>query len=205
MNNKGLIALVVAALFITTVLFVLGSRGGQNNGNTNTPVPSSPTGITSQPTGSQSTPNTQVITSFEECIAAGNPAMESYPRQCRANGQTFVEVIDNEQNTPDLITVSNPRANQIVSSPLTVSGQARGNWYFEASFPVYLYDATGKQLAVGVAQAQGEWMTENFVPFSVSLTFAQPTTATGELVLEKSNASGLPENDDELRIPVRFR
>jgi len=23
------------------------------------------------------------ITNFEECIAAGNPAMESYPRQCR--------------------------------------------------------------------------------------------------------------------------
>ncbi len=33
------------------------------------------------------------ITSFEECIAAGNPAMESYPRQCRANGQTFTEVV----------------------------------------------------------------------------------------------------------------
>ena len=34
------------------------------------------------------------ITNFEECIAAGNPAMESYPRQCRANDITFVEEID---------------------------------------------------------------------------------------------------------------
>jgi len=34
------------------------------------------------------------ITNFEDCIAAGNPAMESYPRQCRANDQTFVEEID---------------------------------------------------------------------------------------------------------------
>jgi len=33
------------------------------------------------------------ITNFEECAAAGNPIMESYPRQCRANGQTFVEQI----------------------------------------------------------------------------------------------------------------
>jgi len=33
----------------------------------------------------------QIITNFEECAAAGNPIMESYPRQCRANGQTFVE------------------------------------------------------------------------------------------------------------------
>ena len=36
------------------------------------------------------------ITSFEECIKAGNPVMESYPRQCIAGGKTFVEVIEKE-------------------------------------------------------------------------------------------------------------
>ena len=35
------------------------------------------------------------IESFEECAAAGNPVMESYPRQCRtSDGTNFVEVID---------------------------------------------------------------------------------------------------------------
>jgi len=34
------------------------------------------------------------ITNFEQCIAAGNPAMESYPRQCRTpDGKHFVESI----------------------------------------------------------------------------------------------------------------
>lgn len=33
------------------------------------------------------------ITSFEECAVAGNPVMESYPRQCRAGGKTFVETV----------------------------------------------------------------------------------------------------------------
>ena len=34
------------------------------------------------------------ISDFEECIAAGNPAMESHPRQCRTeDGKHFVEVI----------------------------------------------------------------------------------------------------------------
>ncbi len=34
------------------------------------------------------------VTSFEECAAAGNPVMESYPRQCRsADGTLFVEEI----------------------------------------------------------------------------------------------------------------
>ena len=34
------------------------------------------------------------ITSFEECVAAGNPVMESYPRQCRTDdGTLFVEQV----------------------------------------------------------------------------------------------------------------
>jgi len=36
-----------------------------------------------------------LIDSFEQCIAAGNPAMESHPRQCRTvDGKHFVEQID---------------------------------------------------------------------------------------------------------------
>lgn len=38
-------------------------------------------------------PNTAEILSFEECAKAGYPIMESYPRQCRADGTTFVEEI----------------------------------------------------------------------------------------------------------------
>ena len=40
--------------------------------------------------------NKSDITNFEECIAAGNPAMESYPRQCRdpISDRTFREEIN---------------------------------------------------------------------------------------------------------------
>jgi eight-cysteine-cluster-containing protein len=39
-------------------------------------------------------PFAPVITSFEECVAAGNPVMESYPRQCRTkDGVLFVEEV----------------------------------------------------------------------------------------------------------------
>jgi hypothetical protein len=35
------------------------------------------------------------IDSFEQCLAAGNPIMESHPRQCRTmDGKHFVEQID---------------------------------------------------------------------------------------------------------------
>ena len=44
------------------------------------------------------------IKDFEQCVAAGNPVMESYPRQCTANNQTFVEEIEIlEQKIPEWI------------------------------------------------------------------------------------------------------
>jgi len=104
----------------------------------------------------------------------------------------------------NLIKVFSPFPDEVVASPLTIQGVARGNWYFEASFPVRLFDATGKEMAVIPAQAQGEWMTTDFVPFSVTLNFITPTTATGTLVLEKDNPSGEPQFDDSISIPVRF-
>lgn len=110
---------------------------------------------------------------------------------------------DDDSNS-DLIHVFSPKVNEVVKSPLVITGEARGNWYFEASFPVRLLDANGNELAITPAQAKGDWMTTNFVPFEATLIFPQPTTATGVLVLEKDNPSGLPENDAEVRIPIKF-
>lgn len=104
----------------------------------------------------------------------------------------------------NLIQVDAPKPNDMVSSPLIVTGKARGSWYFEASFPVKLFDGNGKELAVIPAQAQGGWMTEEFVPFKATLTFAKPETETGTLVIKNDNPSGDPANDKQITIPVRF-
>jgi Immunoglobulin-like domain of bacterial spore germination len=103
----------------------------------------------------------------------------------------------------DLITVEDPHRGQIVSSPLAVHGKARGTWYSEGSFPVILLDAAGDTLATKPAAANGEWMTENYVPFLAVLTFAT-TADSGTLVLKKDNPSGEPLRDDEVRLPIRF-
>jgi len=103
-----------------------------------------------------------------------------------------------------LIRVSAPEPNERVESPLTVQGEARGTWFFEASFPARLLDGSGKEIAVAPAQAEGEWMTEEFVPFRAVLEFGSPETYEGILVLEKDNPSGLPEHADEVRVPVLF-
>ncbi len=149
-------------------------------------------------------PKKPVITTFDECVAAGNPVRESYPAQCTANDQIFIQNIGNEIEKMEVIRIDEPRPNTIVKSPLQIKGNARGNWYFEGSFEVYLLDENGTEIARNVAQAQEEWMTEEFVYYESKLIFNKPKTKTGTLVLEKNNASGLPVHDDKLEVPVIF-
>jgi len=104
----------------------------------------------------------------------------------------------------NLIWVDSPLPNETITNPITLHGYAKGSWFFEASFPVKVLDANGKLLAQAPAQAQGEWMTDEYVEFLASLNFSKSNTATGTLVLEKDNPSGLPQNADELRIPITF-
>lgn len=95
--------------------------------------------------------------------------------------------------------------NAQIASPMTLTGRARGPWYFEASFPIELRDSNNTLLATAIAQAQGDWMTENWVPFTAPLSFpAQPAGSTGTLVLKKDNPSGEPQNDASLVVPVQF-
>jgi len=149
--------------------------------------------------------NTISVSSFEECASLGGPIMESYPRQCRYDGQTFSENIGNELDKANLIVVDSPRPNQAISSPLVIKGKARGNWFFETSFPVVLTNWDGLIIASGIATAEGDWMTTEFVPFTAELRFENPDYKNnGFLILKKDNPSGLPENDDALEIPVLF-
>ncbi|HZJ42021.1 MAG TPA: Gmad2 immunoglobulin-like domain-containing protein [Patescibacteria group bacterium] len=148
-----------------------------------------------------------IVNNFEECVGAGNPVMESYPRQCRSGDKTFVEEIGNVLEKADLINLDNPRPGQIISSPLVISGQARGTWFFEASFPIVLTDWDGRIIAQGIAQAKSDWMTMDFVSFEATLIFEVDMNTysnKGSLILQKDNPSGLSQNDDALEIPIVF-
>ena len=102
------------------------------------------------------------------------------------------------------ITVTQPLSGSSVSSPLAVTGTVPGSWSFEASFPVRLLDASRQEITTGSAHLNGNWMTDQQVPFTAQLEFSAPATNSGYLILEKSNPSDLPENADQLELPVRF-
>ena len=106
----------------------------------------------------------------------------------------------------DLIRVTTPLPESTVSSPLVIKGEARGMWYFEASFPVVLTNWDGLIIAQGIATAKGDWMTEDYVPFEATLEFESDNQVSnrGSLILQRSNASGLPENDDAFEFTIYF-
>ena len=118
---------------------------------------------------------------------------------------TGAENTGNEPSKTDLIRVDYPLPNQVITSPLSIKGQARGSWFFEASFPVVLVDWDGRIIAQGIAQAKSNWMTTEFVPFEATLPYVADQnvySTKGALILRKDNPSGLPANDNALEIPV---
>ena len=110
--------------------------------------------------------------------------------------------------TSDLIEISSLSDRQVITSPLTVQGKARGYWFFEANAPLILVDWDGKIIAQSYIKAMTEnWMTEDFVPFEGTLNFELPETTPykrGTLIFQRSNPSGLPENDAAVEIPITF-
>lgn len=151
------------------------------------------------------------ITSFVECAAAGNPVMESSPRQCvTEDGRHFTEeAVAQPTGKENLIRVTSPSPGSRITSPVTITGEARGTWFFEASFPVYVTDWDGLIIGEGHATANGEWMTTEFVPFTAVITFDTSQirgnySNRGTIILKKDNPSGLPKHDDALEIPVLF-
>jgi len=105
----------------------------------------------------------------------------------------------------DMISIEFPKAGALITSPLSITGKARGYWFFEATAPMVLVNWDGLIIAEGYIQAEGEWMTEEFVPFKGVLEFEKPDYGDrGALILRRDNPSDLRRNDAAIEIPIKF-
>ena len=103
--------------------------------------------------------------------------------------RTIFKFNDQNETENENLRNLNISPGQKISSPLVLTGEARGTWFFEASFPVVLTDWDGLIIAQGYAQADTNWMTTDFVPFKSTLTFDKPA---------------YKDNDDFIEIPILF-
>jgi hypothetical protein len=124
------------------------------------------------------------------------------------NSFRFVKIdksTSNQAAYKDLVRVTYPLPGSTVQSPFKIVGEARGYWFFEASFPVYITNWDGLIIGSGIAQAQSEWMVEDFVPFEANLEFTlDPGSYSNRaiLILQKDNPSDMPEFDDAFEFPL---
>lgn len=93
------------------------------------------------------------------------------------------------------VVVMSPDLSKPLKSPVTLRGKVSGLFFSEGVFPVVLRDSRGQEIARTLAHADGEWMTEDDVSFTAELSFTSVSGLAANLVFEKDNSSGLPEND----------
>lgn len=148
-------------------------------------------------------PKEKAVTNFEECVSRGYPVTASNPAICHVpHGPAFSA---GAPTVATAIRVVTPAPNTDISSPVTIAGDARGNWFFEATFPIIIEDESGAVIGQGFAEAQGDWMTNLMVPFAATVFFTLPPgVVQGNIVFKRDNPSGLPANDESVKIPVRF-
>lgn len=108
----------------------------------------------------------------------------------------------------DLIVLESPLPKTSITSPLVVKGRARGNWFFEGSFPIEMVNWDGLIIGGGYATAQGEWMTTEYVPFEGTITFTRPEndySDKGWIILRKDNPSDDPKFDNALEVEIQYK
>jgi hypothetical protein len=122
----------------------------------------------------------------------------------------FVGEIGNVTEKSDLIKINNIKANQEITSPVVIKGEARGSWFYESIFPILIVDWNGKIIGQGLASADEELMNDEFVPFSATIEYDKAEISglyanRGSLILIKTDMSDSPQNDDALEFPITLK
>ena len=103
----------------------------------------------------------------------------------------------------DIAELSITSGQKIVSG-VFLTGKIKGGFCFEAVCPIKIVSDQGDAIFSGVINLQGDWMTDELVPFQSGLKFdnsvAQAKRAT--IIINNDNPSGLAENERCYEIPV---
>lgn len=147
------------------------------------------------------------IKTFEDCQAAGFLVVDTKPRECYTKSdQTFVEIYNGDL-LEKIIVVTEPKANQLVSSPFKLEGKAVGGWYLDDKLNARLEDDNGNVIVTKEVKAlSSTTKSSGFVPFVAAITFKEENVPTekGKIIIEKRNPT-FKGDGTPLVIPVRFK
>lgn len=134
----------------------------------------------------------------EQYIISAYPADSKYINTYNQ----FLGLINLGVNSP--IKISKPSLGQEISSPLEISGQAPGSWFFEANLSLKLVNDANEILAEKNYMTSKNWMTQEMISFETQLEFGNPEANAGYLRIDKANPSGRPQNANQFFWPITF-
>ena len=106
------------------------------------------------------------------------------------------------------IYLENVKDGDVLTVDDVIKGRAPSSWFFEATFPVRIFDQKGDEIAALFVIADGDWMQEGYVPFTLELHSNLIDLDEDGIVVfqfEKDNPSGLDENADFAKITLTLK
>jgi hypothetical protein len=108
------------------------------------------------------------------------------------------EIIGNDK---DLVSLSIDPGSK-VSGIMMITGSAPGSYFFEGNILVNILNSNKELLKGGNGNAKTDWMTSGPVGFDAVLDFSGLKKGEAYIEIHNDNASGLPENDKTVLIPI---
>jgi len=112
---------------------------------------------------------------------------------------------NNNPEATSTINITNIAANDKISNPVHIEGEADGSWFFEASFPIKIVDENLNEIGQGQAKATSDWATSSPVKFTADITYTKASSSKAEIIFAKDNPSGLDQNYEKFTIPVELK
>lgn len=104
-------------------------------------------------------------------------------------------------NASDLISFS-VMPGQKVSGEIVATGEIKGGYFFEGNILVNILNRNKDLLRAGNGNAKTNWMTSEIVGFDAVMDFSGLKKGDAYIEIHNDNASGLPENDNSILIPI---
>jgi hypothetical protein len=113
-------------------------------------------------------------------------------------------VLDREMEgkVSDLISFSIKPNVEVPNGILSYRGSIKGAWFFEANIQINILDANKNVIKASNAVAKTDWMTVEPVEFEGNIDFTNLPKGPAYFEIHNDNASGLPENDKFIQIPI---
>lgn len=89
-----------------------------------------------------------------------------------------------------------------VHGPTSYRGIVKGGYFFEGNILIGVKDLNKKILLQNHATSKTDWMTADPVEFEGTIDFSKAPSGPAYLEIHNDNASGLPENDKSILIPI---